>query len=99
MLLARIQKLEGVAKAEIAGPGFINMTFAPSVWQNAVLDILKEGTNYGTSKVGAGKKINVEYVSVNPTGPMHVGHGRGAVYGDALATLLQKAGYTVTKEY
>ena len=99
LLLAEIQKLPGVTKAEIAGPGFINLTFLPSVWQNAVLDILKAGSEYGRSDVGVGQKINVEYVSANPTGPMHVGHGRGAVYGDALATLLQKAGYDVTKEY
>lgn len=99
LLLARIEKLEGIAKAEIAGPGFINMTLDISVWQNAVREILEEGLGYGNSDMGDGKKVNVEYVSANPTGPMHVGHGRGAVYGDALATLLLKAGYNVTKEY
>jgi arginyl-tRNA synthetase len=99
LLLARIEKLDGVAKAEIAGPGFINMTLDVAVWQNAVRDILEEGLGYGNSDIGGGKKVNVEYVSANPTGPMHVGHGRGAVYGDALSTLLLKAGYNVTKEY
>jgi len=99
LLLSRIEKLESLAKAEIAGPGFINMTLDVSVWQDAVRDILEEGRGYGNSNIGKGKKVNVEYVSANPTGPMHVGHGRGAVYGDALATLLLKAGYNVTKEY
>ncbi len=99
LLVEKINQLTMVASVEIAGPGFINMTMKPTVWQNAVLDILKHGRAYGDSDTGKGKKVNVEYVSVNPTGPMHVGHGRGAVFGDALATLLQKAGYAVTKEY
>ena len=99
LLLDPIKKLEGVTAAEIAGPGFINLTFAPSVWQSLLKDIFAEGAAYGGSNSGAGQKINIEYVSVNPTGPMHVGHGRGAVYGDALADLLVKAGYDVTREY
>ncbi len=86
-------------KVDIAGPGFINLTLAPSIWQEAVLDILQSGRGYGNSDIGKGRKVNIEYVSANPTGPMHVGHGRGAVFGDALATLLMKAGYDVTKEY
>jgi arginyl-tRNA synthetase len=98
-LLDGIQKIDGIAKAEIAGPGFINITLASAMWQRAVIGILSEGLGYGNSEIGKGKKVNVEYVSANPTGPMHVGHGRGAVYGDALATLLLKAGYNVTKEY
>ncbi len=98
-LLPLIQALPQVAKAEIAGPGFINITLADSVWQQTVADMIAAGDGYGASKMGAGKKVNVEYVSANPTGPMHVGHGRGAVFGDALATLMQKAGYTVTREY
>ena len=99
LLVTHIRKLPGVANADIAGPGFINMTLAPSVWQGAVQEILNSGLGYGNSSIGKGKRVNVEYVSANPTGPMHVGHGRGAVYGDALATLLLKAGYNVTKEY
>lgn len=86
-------------RVDIAGPGFINLTLSPSVWQEAVADILQSGRGYGNSSQGEGRRVNVEYVSANPTGPMHVGHGRGAVYGDALATLLLKAGYEVTKEY
>ena len=99
LLVEKINQLDVVEAVQIAGPGFINMTLKQSVWQNAISDILAHGRAYGDSDVGKGKKVNVEYVSVNPTGPMHVGHGRGAVFGDALATLLQKAGYSVTKEY
>lgn len=98
LLAGRIQKLPGIAKVDIAGPGFINMTLDSAVWQGAVLDILEEGLGYGNSTLGKGKKVNIEYVSVNPTGPMHVGHAR-YIYGDALATLMLKAGYNVTKEY
>lgn len=99
MFVGRLHTVEGIIKAEIAGAGFINMTLAPSVWQTSVLDILSEGRGYGNSDIGSGKKVNIEYVSANPTGPMHVGHGRGAVFGDALTTLLIKAGYNVTREY
>jgi arginyl-tRNA synthetase len=99
LILEKLSHEMVIAKSEIAGPGFINITLNPSMWQKAILDILEHGRGYGTSTVGNGCKVNVEYVSANPTGPMHVGHGRGAVYGDALATLLQKAGYDVTREY
>lgn len=99
MLLPRLQSLAGVAKADIAGPGFINITLSPSIWQEAVADILASGLGYGNSDIGNGQKVNIEFVSANPTGPMHVGHGRGAVYGDALATLMTKAGYNITREY
>jgi arginyl-tRNA synthetase len=99
MIVGKLSQLTLLAKADIAGPGFINMTLNDSVWQLAILDILKQGRDYGASDIGKGIRVNVEYVSANPTGPMHVGHGRGAVYGDALATLLAKAGYDVTKEY
>ena len=88
-----------IAHIEIAGPGFINFTIQSSVWQQNLITILKEEYKYGFSNVGNGKKVNVEYVSANPTGPMHIGHGRGAVYGDVLANLLQATGYNVTKEY
>lgn len=99
LLVEHIRKMSGVEKVDIAGPGFINLTLSPSVWQDAVRDILASGIGYGNSSVGDGLKVNIEYVSANPTGPLHVGHGRGAVFGDALATLLLKAGYNVTKEY
>jgi arginyl-tRNA synthetase len=92
-------KGRAIMKADIAGPGFINLTLAPGVWQDAVLDIIDEGVGYGGSEIGKNIKVNIEYVSANPTGPLHVGHGRGAVYGDALSTLLIKSGYSVTKEY
>ena len=98
-LVADIKKIEGIADVQVAGPGFINLTLAASVWQNAMLNILQQGVKYGDSATGQGQRVNIEFVSANPTGPMHVGHGRGAVYGDALATLLSKAGYDVTREY
>src|SRR3989440_5789825 len=88
-----------VAKAEVAGPGFINLTLKPAAWIDALRAILAAGTAYGRSEVGAETAVNVEYVSANPTGPMHVGHCRGAVFGDALANLLAFAGFAVTREY
>ena len=94
-----LRGLPHVTKVDVAGPGFINLTLEPAAWQAVVPAILSEGIGFGNSAIGRGKHINVEYVSANPTGPMHVGHARGAVYGDALATLLLKAGYQVTKEY
>ncbi|MER9841071.1 arginine--tRNA ligase [Mesorhizobium australicum] len=88
-----------VAAAEVAGPGFVNLRLQDGFWQAHLSALLGEGPNYGRSTVGAGRKTNVEYVSANPTGPMHVGHCRGAVVGDALANLMAFAGYDVTKEY
>jgi arginyl-tRNA synthetase len=88
-----------VASADIAGPGFINLTLKPAAWSAALRAVLRDGEAYGRGVVGAAEKINVEYVSANPTGPMHVGHCRGAVFGDALASLLSFAGYDVTREY
>lgn len=88
-----------VRKADIAGPGFINLHLAESFWQARIGDILAAGVRYGDSEIGQGRKVNVEYVSANPTGPLHLAHARGAVYGDALASLLAKAGHGVTKEY
>ncbi len=88
-----------IAQIEIAGPGFINFTVQSSVWQSNILDITKQGSKYGVNNIGKGQKVNVEYVSANPTGPMHIGHARGAVYGDALARMLTFCGYNVTKEY
>lgn len=88
-----------IAKVEVAGPGFLNLGFHPSFWHGVVAAILKEGGAYGRSALGRGERIDVEYVSANPTGPMHVGHTRGAVFGDALCNLLQFTGYDVTREY
>ena len=90
---------ELIAAVEVAGPGFINLTLKPQVWADALLTVLREDVSYGKSTIGSGAKVNVEYVSANPTGPMHVGHCRGAVFGDALCSLLQFAGYDVTREY
>ncbi len=98
-IAAELRKRPEVTKVDIAGPGFINMTLDPEVWRNALAAILKEGAGYGRSHVGVNKPVNVEYVSANPTGPMHVGHCRGAVFGDALANLLDAAGFAVTREY
>src|SRR3981081_1919738 len=88
-----------VASVDVAGPGFINLTLKPQVWADALRTVLREGASYGKSAIGNADKVNVEYVSANPTGPMHVGHCRGAVFGDALSSLLQFAGYDVTREY
>jgi arginyl-tRNA synthetase len=96
------EKLSGdadVAQVEVAGPGFLNLTFTPGFWQGLVRTILEEGADYGRAAIGGGETINVEYVSANPTGPMHVGHCRGAVFGDALCNILEFAGYKVTREY
>ena len=96
---ATLRQDEMVEKVEIAGPGFINLTLKPHVWGEELRLVLETGKDYGRSNIGQGEKVNVEYVSANPTGPMHVGHGRGAVFGDALANLLIFAGYDVTREY
>ena len=88
-----------VLSADVAGPGFLNLRIEPAVFQSMVSGILAKGTDFGRSDVGAGRKVNVEYVSANPTGPLHVGHTRGAVFGDALASVLDFAGYNVTREY
>src|SRR5262245_18130430 len=98
-LAAKLAAAPDIAKVEIAGPGFVNLTFEPRFWQAVVAQILKEGADYGRSDVGQGARINIEYVSANPTGPMHVGHCRGAVFGDALANLLAFVNYDVTREY
>jgi arginyl-tRNA synthetase len=96
------EKLRGepnVKKVDVAGPGFINLTLEPQVWGEELRLALQLGKDYGRGDIGQGEKVNVEYVSANPTGPLHVGHGRGAVFGDALANLLNYAGYDVTREY
>ena len=98
-LVIALQGKAGIIAAEVAGPGFINLKLADGVWQAQIAAMLAAGADYGRSAVGAGKRINVEYVSANPTGPMHMGHCRGAVVGDALASLLEYAGWDVTREY
>lgn len=95
----RLSAVPDVRKVEIAGPGFINVTLDPAFWLRVLGAVIEEGTEFGRSPLGRGERVNVEYVSANPTGPMHVGHGRGAVFGDALANLLAFAGYDVTREY
>jgi arginyl-tRNA synthetase len=98
-IAAKLRGDDLVAKAEVAGPGFINLTLKPQAWIGALRSVLAAGANYGRSNVGGGSAVNVEYVSANPTGPMHVGHCRGAVFGDALANLLAFTGFAVTREY
>ena len=95
----RLRADDLIAKVDVAGPGFINFTLHPRAWAEELRVVLAAGGDYGRSEMGRGEKVNVEYVSANPTGPMHVGHGRGAVFGDALANLLAFAGYEVTREY
>jgi arginyl-tRNA synthetase len=98
-LAERLGALEPVTQVEIAGPGFINLTLAPAFWHGCLAGILRAGADYGRSDLGGGTLVNVEYVSTNPTGPLTVGHARGAVVGDALAALFEKVGYRVTREY
>ena len=98
-IAAKLRADDIVAKAEVAGPGFINLTLRPAAWIGALRAILAAGKNYGRGDVGESAAVNVEYVSANPTGPMHVGHCRGAVFGDALANLLAFTGLNVTREY
>lgn len=99
LIAPKLARLDEVSAAEVAGPGFINIRLTPNVWRDELRRIFADGADYGRSSLGEGKPINVEYVSANPTGPMHMGHCRGAVVGDALANLLEFAGFTVTREY
>ena len=98
-IVAKLQALEEVESASIAGPGFINLTLTDATWRAELAAIQTDGDDYGRSDVGQGVTVNIEYVSANPTGPMHMGHCRGAVVGDALATLLEYAGHKVIREY
>jgi arginyl-tRNA synthetase len=98
-LVAFLNEVPEVTEATTAGPGFVNMRLEPGAFRALLPGILRSGTAYGSSTLGNDVRVNVEYVSANPTGPMHIGHCRGAVVGDALANLLAKAGYDVTKEY
>ncbi|MBX5045133.1 arginine--tRNA ligase [Rhizobium lentis] len=99
VIIAKLKEDADVADVSVAGPGFINIRLAVGYWQRLLASMIGAGTDYGRSTLGEGRKVNVEYVSANPTGPMHVGHCRGAVVGDALANLLAFAGYGVEKEY
>ncbi len=98
-LSVELAKIDGVIAVEIAGPGFLNLRLNPAAWLDELRAIGQSGDDYGRLTLGVGKSVNIEYVSANPTGPMHMGHCRGAVVGDALATLLEFAGYTVIREY
>lgn len=98
-LAARLAQDSRITQAEVAGPGFLNLTLSPKAWQGVVRAALTLGQDFGRSTYGAGRRVNVEFVSANPTGPMHVGHVRGAVVGDALSNLLAFAGWDVTREY
>jgi arginyl-tRNA synthetase len=99
LIAQKLLSVPYVTKTEIAGPGFINISLEPAFWLDVLRAALKAGKDFGRSKLGQNEKVNVEYVSANPTGPMHVGHGRGAVFGDALANLLDFSGHKVTREY
>ena len=98
-IVAQLAGDPDIASAEVAGPGFINFRLAAPMWFAALRSIGEQGADFGRSNVGQGEKVNIEYVSANPTGPMHVGHTRGAVFGDALASLMQFTGFDVTREY
>lgn len=99
MIATRLETLPEVEAVIVAGPGFVNMRLADNFWRDRLREVLETGVAYGNATVGGGRRVNVEFVSANPTGPLHVGHGRGAVVGDVLAALLEKAGYVVTREY
>ena len=99
LIKPKLEALPPVTSVEIAGPGFINLRLKPDAWRDELRTILKQGDAYGTSTVGGNERVNVEYVSANPTGPLHMGHCRGAVVGDSLARILEAAGFRVTKEY
>jgi arginyl-tRNA synthetase len=98
-LAVELRKRAEITGVEVAGPGFINLALDPAVWRDALRAAILTGPDYGKSDIGKTEPVNVEYVSANPTGPLHVGHGRGAVFGDALANLLAFAGFAVTREY
>lgn len=98
-IVAKLCDCPLIASADVAGPGFINIKLTPQAWGQVVPTVLSMGQDYGYSTMGQGQRVNVEYVSANPTGPLHIGHARGAVFGDCLSNLLSKTGYDVTKEY
>ncbi|MEQ9042488.1 MAG: arginine--tRNA ligase [Alphaproteobacteria bacterium] len=98
-IVHQLKENADIVDVEVAGPGFINLRLADAFWTARLAEILRDGPAYGDSDLGQAECVNVEYVSANPTGPMHIGHGRGAVIGDALASLLEKVGYQVIREY
>lgn len=98
-LAAELRARSAFERVEVAGPGFLNVTFAPGFWHGIVADVIAAGAEYGASDLGRGQRVQVEYVSANPTGPLHIGHGRGAALGDSLARLLRKTGHDVSCEY
>ncbi len=98
-LVSALGSSQFLSKVEIAGPGFINFTLTPTCWYEVLDEIAAKGTKYGLSQLGQGRKVQVEFVSANPTGPLHIGHGRGAVVGDAVAAILQATGFDVQREY
>ncbi|WP_028969118.1 arginine--tRNA ligase [Sphingomonas sp. URHD0057] len=99
LIKAKLEALPPVTSVEVAGPGFINLRLKPDAWRDELRTILNDGDGYGVSTIGRNERVNVEYVSANPTGPLHMGHCRGAVVGDSLARILEAAGFRVTKEY
>lgn len=99
MIAEKLAALHGITKVDIAGPGFINMILDPTVWRARINDIFEAGPDWGKNNIGQGQHVNIEYVSANPTGPLHAAHARGAILGDALASLLEMSGYRVTREY
>jgi arginyl-tRNA synthetase len=99
LIAVELRKVDIIKQVEIAGPGFINIILDQKIWYSVIVSAINAGLGYGNSNIGKGAKVNLEYVSANPTGPMHIGHARGAVFGDALALLLIKAGFSVTKEF
>src|SRR3989337_3932747 len=99
LLAKEIRQSENIKKVDVAGPGFINIFMGDNYWLNLLKEIYHLKGKYGASDIGAGKKVQVEFVSANPTGPLHIGHGRGAAVGDTLANILKAAGFEVSKEY
>jgi arginyl-tRNA synthetase len=99
LIKAKLEAIPTITSVDIAGPGFINLRLGEQSWRDELMEIVSEGERYGLSNVGNNERVNIEYVSANPTGPMHMGHCRGAVVGDSLARLLEAAGFRVTKEY
>lgn len=98
-LVTKIRNIKGVQSVNIAGPGFINFTVDKKIWADLIDDVNTSPTSFGSSTIGNKNKVNVEFVSANPTGPLHIGHARGAVFGDALCRILKKCNYDVTREY
>jgi len=99
LFASELEKIDGVIAVEIAGPGFLNLRIETRLWTREIADILAADLHYGKSEIGAGKPVNIEFVSANPTGPLHAAHARGAVIGDALAGLMEFCGWNVTREY